>query len=860
MRLVRSWALKCAIGCALLPFVLQAQSADAVAASAQVRSSVDVSQRSPLALKHMPDWATVANDRGALAASRRLDNLHLVLARAPQVEAAFQQRLQDQQNPASPYFHQWLTPAQNAAEFGVAASDVAAVTGWLQSQGLQVQDVAGGGVFVTFSGTVAQIGAAFGTSLHSFEDVRSQGSASPSGTVLRYAPTSEPTVPAALAAVIRVVSGLDEHYATPLSQVRALPQPLSFAPTAQQGTVMPAFTSTTGSHALAPADFNTIYDVPSTLTGGGTHAAVLISSRIVASDITDFNSFFGLSVAQPNTIVIPSSTDPGVSSGTNGTESEADLDVQRILGTAPGATVDLLVFSSLSDQNIESALQYNLSTLNDPIVNMSFGSCDYGSSGLTEDQTYNSYASSLAAQGVSITVASGDDGAAACDSASTTSIPSTQYLSTNVICASSYVTCVGGTEFNDTASPTSYWAPTNNATTKASALGYIPEGAWNEPSQTSAGKTTYEAAASGGGVSKLAKPYWQTGTGVPADGLRDVPDVSFTAAGHDGYLVCEADISDNCSTGSFKYVILGTSASAPSTAGVAALLIQKLGTRQGNLNPMLYSLAGNAGNAASVIHDATPASSGVSTCSTAVPSMCNNSTPSQSSLSGGLAGYPITTGYDLVTGLGSLDVGNLVAAAALTATAPGFTLAASPSALTVTAGATTGDTSALTVTGYNSFAGTVNLSCTASLNGGTASLPPVCTVNPASVTLAANGTATATVTLTTQASRGCTAANVVPEYPGWERAVSFAGLFFLLLPVARRRNLGGALLLLAVAAMLPLLSGCGGSSSTGSAPICNVISAGTTAGTYTLTLSGTGTSTGAVTSSSAAVPLMLTVQ
>ena len=47
-------------------------------------------------------------------------------------------------------------------------------------------------------------------------------------------------------------------------------------------------------------------------------------------------------------------------------------------------------------------------------------------------------------------------------------------------------------------------------------------------------------AASGGGVSTLfSKPSWQTGTGVPADGQRDVPDLALnSSADHDGYLIC----------------------------------------------------------------------------------------------------------------------------------------------------------------------------------------------------------------------------------------------------------------------------------------------------------------------------------
>ena len=139
---------------------------------------------------------------------------------------------------------------------------------------------------------------------------------------------------------------------------------------------------------------------------------------------------------------------------------------------------------------------------------------------------------------------------------------------------------MGGTQFADTANPSAYWSASSNSATYASALSYIPETAWNQSGTTAGGNQLW---ATGGGASQVyPKPSWQTGPGVPADGHRDVPDLSLTASTHDGYLVAM--------NGDF-YVYGGTSAPTPSLAGLMALAVQKAGTRLGNANPGLYALA-----------------------------------------------------------------------------------------------------------------------------------------------------------------------------------------------------------------------------------------------------------------------------
>ena len=219
---------------------------------------------------------------------------------------------------------------------------------------------------------------------------------------------------------------------------------------------------------------------------------------------------------------------------------------------------------------------------------------------------------------------------------------------------------MGGTQFADTANPSAYWRAANSAGF-VSATGYIPEGAWNEPLKSDG--STY-IASTGGGVSVyVPTPSWQVGAGVPGRQGRYTPDISFSASGHDAYARCFAASGGSCvtdpSTGQFHFSASGgTSASAPDMAGIAAMLNQKMGSSQGNLNPGLYALF--SGGTTGIFHDVTVATSGVDSCDPGTPSMCNNSTPSSMALTGGLAGYTVGPGYDLATGLGSLDVFNFL--------------------------------------------------------------------------------------------------------------------------------------------------------------------------------------------------------
>ncbi|WP_176441721.1 Ig-like domain repeat protein [Granulicella rosea] len=677
--------------------------------SARVSAHPDLAARTRLS-GHVPAWVATAQDLGNVSPSLQLDHVTVTLTRPAALEAAFQQLLKDQQDASSPRYHQWLTPKQSAELYGVPQADSDAVAAWLQSQGLHVDSVSPTRQFITFSGAASSVASAFSVQLHSFNHM---------GRTV-FSTTSEPAVPTALASVILGVTGLSEEYLKPAHTV----MPTQTRQTASN-SMAPDVNLSGGTHWILPADFAVIYDVNPVynagINGSGQHVAIIGASRVLAADISGFESLAGLSSAQPNSLLTPGSSDPGMTS--DSAQGEATLDVDRVIGTAPGATADLVLISSLLNTQILSSLSYIVNTLNDPIINMSFGSCEATSNQSTFN-SFNTLFAQAAGQGISIFVSSGDSESAGCMTAGGPYTANLAVASTNVLCTP-YVTCVGGTQFADTTSPSTYWSSTNGAGNNLSALSYIPEGVWNEPSSTTNNVTTYVVEGGGGGASTYAaKPTWQVGTGVPADSARDTPDVSFSASGHNAYLACltySGAVCPNYVTG-----FGGTSASAPSMAGIMALVNQKTAVRQGLFNAKLYQLALTTSNG--VFHDATPATSGVTSCSLTVASTCNTSTPGTSGLTGGLSGAALTTGYDLATGLGSIDVSKLINAVASPLPATTTNLVATPTTIntnqTATFKATISSTyTVFTPTGTVTFSSNGNSLGPVTLVNGVATLP-----------------------------------------------------------------------------------------------------------------------------------------
>jgi hypothetical protein len=656
-----------------------------------VTQAVDEGRRVVLRGNTHP-MARAGNDLGEAPAGLAMQRMMLVLGRSGDQEATLDELMEEQQVKGSANYHRWLTPDEFGRRFGLGDGDLAAVTGWLRGHGLVVSGVSRGRTVVEFSGTAGQVEEAFGTSIHQY---------GVNGKTY-WGNASDPSLPAALAGAVKGVVTLHNF---PRQSHATLVQMPKGVKRVANGPV-PLFTFKAGSdtyYGVGPMDFATIYNVAPLWTAGidgtGQTIAIVGQSNINLTDVAQFRSLFGLPVKAP--VVILNGPDPGV----DGDEPEAVLDVSWSGAVARGATIDLVVSATTNaalgvDLSAEYIVDNNLA----PVLSESYGICEsaLGSGG---NAFYNVLWQQAAAQGITVAIAAGDGGAAGCDDFNTETAAS-EGVAVSGFASTPYNVAVGGTDFDQTAATAgNYWAAANTAGTESSAKGYIPETTWNDSCAAAgaggcaAGTTGDNIVAGSGGRSACAtsvggvcagypKPAWQTGLGVPADGVRDLPDVSlFASNGANGsfYIMCEADLnflfgSVPCSLANDLFVgIGGTSAAAPAFAGVMALVNAKMSAteanaRQGNANYVLYKMA--AGSGASC--NSTTAGTSGGSCVFYDVTKGNDSVPCYAGTANcgaapaggygvlidprnvGTPAFTTSAGYDLATGLGSLNANNLV--------------------------------------------------------------------------------------------------------------------------------------------------------------------------------------------------------
>jgi subtilase family serine protease len=553
--------------------------------------------------------ATKQNDLGRVGGAKVFRRMVLLLQGSDAQKSELAQLLKDQQNPKSAQYHKWLTPTQFGERFGPSDNDMAKVTGWLTGQGFSVEKPSNGRRFLLFTGTSAQVESAFQTEIHTYQV---------SGKSY-FANAKPASIPTALSGVVKGVARMN-----------------GFNPAKPQITSNKKPQALVGGYVFTtPADLQAIYNSSplnkAGLNGEGQSIAVIEQSNINLQDVTDFRNITNLPAAKLN--IILNGPDPGII----GDESEALVDVDYAGAFVPNATLNFVVSASTDfNGGIDLSTVYAVDNLVSPITSLSYGGCE------TLDDTFGGatlyqYAwEQGAAEGISHFVSSGDNGGDSCGF-----IGLDTGFGVNALGSSPFNVSVGGTEFL-IPTLTTYFPPPNYIAT-----GYIPESAWNDYENPNDGR----GLAGGGGVSvNYAKPDWQAGPGVPADGARDLPDVSLLAGDNLAYLLCERDIGADCSQG-YGAGEIGTSLAAPSWASIQALVNQKnsIVNGAGNPNPTYYALAASSN---SPFHDIT---------------VGDNKVPDSD---GALVGYDTTPGYDLATGLGSVDV-NKLALAWLTPTGTG---------------------------------------------------------------------------------------------------------------------------------------------------------------------------------------------
>ena len=565
------------------------------------------------------------NDRGAVQDSFPLEHMLLQLQRSPQQEDAVRGLIDDLHKAGSPQFHHWLTAEEFGRSYAPAQEDVDKITAWLKSHGFTVNVIYPSGMAIDFSGTAAQVREAFRTSIHYYE-VNGQR---------HVANASDPQIPAALAPVIAGVVSLHD-----------------FEPHSMR-TARRDYTYTVGNNtlqAVVPADLATIYDLNPLFnngyTGKGQTIAVIEDSNLYSTaDWYAFRAIFGLAVYSSGSLTVahpsPASGvnncgNPGLGSGDDG---EAILDAEWASAAAPGASIVVAACADTYTTFGGLLAMQNLVNNSKPpaIISMSYGECE-AENGASSNAAFNSLYQQAVAEGISLFVSAGDEGAASCDADLNSA---THGIGISAFASTPYNVAVGGTDFSDTFSGTTatYWSGINSSA-YGSALSYIPETPWNDscaggllvsflgfpsasgadsfcgtrssaqegfrtvasgsggPSGCASG-SPYSYGVVGGTCQGYAKPAWQSGVpGIPNDGVRDIPDLSLFAAnglwGH-YYVFCWTDIANGgapCLGAPSGWAGAGgTSFASPILAGIQALVNQKQGSAQGNPNYVYYKLA-----------------------------------------------------------------------------------------------------------------------------------------------------------------------------------------------------------------------------------------------------------------------------
>ncbi len=503
---------------------------------------------------HVPAVVSQLSAKGNVAADT---DVSLTIGLPLQHREALTNLLAQIYDPASPYYHRYLAPAQFAEQFGPSEQDYAAVADFARANGLTVTATHPNRMLLEVSGKPANIQSAFHVNLRTYKH--------PTENRDFFAPDTEPSVSAALP--IQDISGLSD-YGRPQPHYRVKSVVKSSGSVVSKASSKANATTGSGpSGNYIGDDFRNAYVPGTTLNGSGQTIALVQFDGYLSNDIAAYESLAGRPNIPLQNVLIDRFN--GFPTG-NGGEVEVSLDIEMLISMAPGLS-QIIVYEG-NPFNFHPNNVLNRIATDNAARQIS---CSWGWTGgptATTDQIFQQ----MALQGQTFFTSSGDGDAypaGTVDSPFGFGTPSD----------SPYVTSVGGTTL----------------TMNGAGASYSSETVWNWGVRFGA-----DGIGSSGGYSSsyYSIPSWQTNINMAARGgsqtARNFPDVALTA---DDVLV----IADS----GVQYTgVGGTSVAAPLWAGFMSLVNQQATNNGlapiGLLNPAIYKIANSAAYA-NCFHDTT---------------------------------------------------------------------------------------------------------------------------------------------------------------------------------------------------------------------------------------------------------------